>query len=148
MRRVAMRDITLDEGVFVRKGQYTMVDSYGMQDPTIHENPEKFDIYRFMRMRETSGGANKAQLVTTSPDHLAFGHGKHACPGRFFAANEVKIALIHLLLKYDWEVAPGSTTDLRIVQTGESINPETKLRYRRRKEEIDLESLDFNEAVA
>lgn len=45
-------------------------------------------------------------LVTTSPDHLALGHGEHACPGRFFAAIEIKILLCHLLLKYEWELSP------------------------------------------
>jgi cytochrome P450 len=32
---------------------------------------------------------------------LPFGLGKHACPGRQFAINEIKIALHYLLLKYD-----------------------------------------------
>jgi cytochrome P450 len=27
--------------------------------------------------------------------------GKHACPGRFFAGNELKAMMAHLLLKYD-----------------------------------------------
>jgi cytochrome P450 len=42
-------------------------------------------------------------FVSTSPEHMAFGFGKHSCPGRFFAAIEVKIALCHILLKYDFK---------------------------------------------
>ena len=34
-------------------------------------------------------------------NYLPFGLGKHACPGRQFAVNEIKVALHHLLLKYD-----------------------------------------------
>ncbi|PVH91565.1 cytochrome P450 monooxygenase-like protein [Periconia macrospinosa] len=144
MRRVALKDVTLDENIFVPKGQYTMVDSWPMMDPSIYPDPEKYDIHRFLRMRETPGGSNKAQLVSTSPDHIAFGHGMHACPGRFFAANEIKIALCHLLLKYDWELAPGSNADPVVSGTAYYVNPETRVRFRRRKEEIDLESLEFN----
>ncbi|KAL8321744.1 hypothetical protein RB597_007842 [Gaeumannomyces tritici] len=57
----------------------------------------KFDIYRFYRIRENAEARAeaKAQLVSTSPDFVApFGYGKHACPGRFFAAAEIKIILV------------------------------------------------------
>lgn len=49
-----------------------------------------------------------AQLVSTTTDFMAFGFGTHACPGRFFAAHEVKMAMCHLLLKYDWKMADGA----------------------------------------
>jgi cytochrome P450 monooxygenase-2 len=114
-----------------------------MLSPEVHSHPEKFDIYRFLRMREEPGLANKAQLVSTSPEHLAFGHGMHACPGRFFAANEIKLALCHLLLKYDWKLAPGTSVKPMCRGLMMSVNPESKLLFRRRKEELDLESLDF-----
>ncbi|KAI0187305.1 hypothetical protein EV127DRAFT_410433 [Xylaria flabelliformis] len=44
-----------------------------------------------------------AELTTTPPEHLAFGHGMYACPGRFFTANEVQITLIGNLMKYEIE---------------------------------------------
>lgn len=34
-------------------------------------------------------------------DNLTFGHGPHACPGRFFAIYEIKALLIELLRNYD-----------------------------------------------
>lgn len=40
-------------------------------------------------------------MVTTSDRHLAFGHGRHACPGRFFVAHELKLIMAAILLKYD-----------------------------------------------
>ena len=33
---------------------------------------------------------------------ITFGGGKHACPGRFFAVNEIKICLHKLILKYNF----------------------------------------------
>jgi len=41
------------------------------------------------------------QFVSVSPNSLGFGYGRHACPGRFFAANEIKLLLIHAMLTYD-----------------------------------------------
>jgi cytochrome P450 len=34
-------------------------------------------------------------------DSIHFGHGIHACPGRFFASNEIKVVMIELLQKWD-----------------------------------------------
>ncbi|PVI06500.1 cytochrome P450 monooxygenase-like protein [Periconia macrospinosa] len=144
MRRLATKDVHLGEDITIRKGQTVMVDGTLNEDPTVYENPGKFDTYRWLRMRNTPEYANKAQFVTTSPEHLAFGHGMHACPGRFFAANEMKVALCHLLLKYDWELAPGTTTELFTFGTANVVNPKSMLRYRKRDVEIDLESLGFD----
>lgn len=143
MRRMATKDVTLDEGITIRRGELIVVDASTMKDPKIHKDVDRYDINRFRRMREEPGKMHKAQLVTTSPDHLAFGHGQHACPGRFFASNEVKVALCHLLLKYDWKLAPGNTTDPFVVGVNRQINPKTVIMFRRRKEELDIDSLDF-----
>ncbi|KIL85008.1 cytochrome p450 monooxygenase [Fusarium avenaceum] len=139
----ATKDVTLPDGFVVRKGEHTVVDTYSMSDPNVHSDPDKYDIYRFKKMREEPGGEHRAQLVSTSPDHLAFGHGYYACPGRFFASNEIKVALCYLLLRYDWKMAPGSTAEPICHATAMAINPETRLMFRRRKEEIDLEALAF-----
>ncbi|KAL2815752.1 cytochrome P450 [Aspergillus granulosus] len=144
MRRLAINDVTLENGVRIHKGERCAVDGYAFSDPTLYENPGEYDIYRFLRMREQPGMENKAQLVATGDHHLAFGHGMHACPGRFFAANEIKLALCHLLLKYDWKLAPGSTVNPIVFATAQSINPATRVLYRRRKEEIDLKDLSFD----
>lgn len=141
LRRKATENITLEGDIRVRKGDRVFVDMTPMWDPTVYPNPDTYDMYRFLRMREQPGAATKGQFVTTTPDWLPFGHGKHACPGRFFASNEVKIALCHLLLKYDWELAPGTTAKPIIFGQFMVIDPKAALRCRRRKEEIDLESL-------
>lgn len=36
-----------------------------------------------------------------SDKFLAWGHGRHACPGRFFATYLMKIMLAHVLVHYD-----------------------------------------------
>ncbi|KAL8656994.1 MAG: hypothetical protein Q9226_002365 [Calogaya cf. arnoldii] len=69
---------------------------------SVYESPAMFDGFRFHRMRTASGGsAQSHQFVTTGLESMTFGHGRFACPGRFFASNESKIILALLLLKYD-----------------------------------------------
>ncbi|TFY60306.1 hypothetical protein EVG20_g7469 [Dentipellis fragilis] len=57
---------------------------------------------------QTKGQGYKAALAATQPEYLSFGHGKHACPGRFFAAVELKAMLAHVVLTYDVRFPPGT----------------------------------------
>ncbi|KAF9870929.1 cytochrome p450 [Colletotrichum karsti] len=137
MNRYAEADVTLSDGTFIPKGSHITIPTFHMRDPDVFgSNADEFDGYRFLRMRDEPGQENKWQFVSTSPEFLSFGHGKHACPGRFFASNEIKIALIHLLLKYDWDIVglkPGSAVKSRFVP-----NPETLIQYRSRTPEIEI----------
>ena len=40
-------------------------------------------------------------MTATSIDYLTFGYGRHACPGRFFAAAELKLMLALIVMNYD-----------------------------------------------
>ncbi|GES65933.1 cytochrome P450 [Aspergillus terreus] len=133
MRRVALEDVTLSDGTILPKGDMVAVSTHNMRDPNLYPDPDKWDGRRFIRIRETvPGKENAAQLVTTTPEHLGFGHGYNACPGRFFAANEMKIILVHLLLKYEWRLAPD--TDPKPIFSGFSIrlDQSTQMEFRRR----------------
>lgn len=70
-------------------------------NPISYSPPDVFDGLRFYKLREMAGKENRHQFVTTAPDSLSFGHGIHACPGRFFASNEIKVVLIELLRNWD-----------------------------------------------
>ncbi|KAF7125610.1 hypothetical protein CNMCM5793_001849 [Aspergillus hiratsukae] len=135
MHRLVLEDITLSDGTRLPKGSVIGVSADRMWDPNVHENPTQFDGFRFQRMRDHPGGtATQAHLVSTSVNHLAFGHGKHACAGRFFVAHETKIALTHLLLKYDWKIASYSI-DARPMEFGLVLqaNPKAKISIRARQ---------------
>ncbi|KAI8294098.1 Cytochrome P450 monooxygenase TRI1 [Colletotrichum sp. SAR 10_98] len=138
MQRVAVSDVTLSDGTFIPKGTSVSVSSHALFDANVYENPEKWDGYRFLRMREQPGKENVSQLVSTAPEHLGFGHGKHACPGRFFAANEIKIALVHILLQYEWRLPAGADTSIVDLGINPFLNPMLELEIRRREEEVDM----------
>jgi cytochrome P450 len=136
MRRVALGDVQISDGTRIRKGEILAVDAGNMWDPAVYENPNKWDGYRFLKLRESAEGQHTAQLVSTSPNHLGFGHGQHACPGRFFAANEVKIIMAQMLLKYDFKLSDGAEPKLRRSGFSVGADPTMKMMIRRRQEEI------------
>ena len=143
MRRIATEDIILSDGTILPKGDMVAVSLHNQWDSKVHDRPSEWDGRRFLRMRETVPGKDKlAQLVSTSQEHLAFGHGQHACPGRFFAANEIKIALIHTLLKYDWRLLPGEKPQPRFFGFSSNADPFLKVEIRRR-ESLDILPQDF-----
>ncbi|KAF7539062.1 hypothetical protein G7054_g2488 [Neopestalotiopsis clavispora] len=140
-RRQAVADIPLSNGYVIKKGTKVVVDNSHMWQSTCYERPNEYDGYRFLKKRDTPGEDKNIHLVSTSNEHLGFGHGLHACPGRFFAANEIKIALSHLLLKYDWKLPDGFKP--RPVAHGMSFftDPLTSFLIKRRVEELDFKSL-------
>lgn len=102
-----MESVTLSDGVKIPKGSYTMVSLEKMNDPAVFKDPSGFNPARFLEMRKLPGQENKWHFVTTSPEHLSFGHGKYSCPGRFFAANETKVILAYLLAGFEWKTKEG-----------------------------------------
>jgi cytochrome P450 len=135
-----MEDITLPDGTYLPKNSEILVSSHPMWDEKVFPNPESYDAHRFVNLRKLPGNENKGQLTTTENHFLAFGRGKHECPGRFFAANEVKIAMAYALINYDIRLM-GDEKPKTIVNGFELIAPGNSIQVRRRRAEIDLDRL-------
>jgi cytochrome P450 len=147
MPRIAMADVAiLSTGVTVPKGARLAVSSLLHHDPSVYKNPLEYDIHRFADMRDDDSNG-PSHFVSTGPASLGFGHGNHACPGRFFAANELKIALCYLLVNYDWEIDTyGGNDDISPENIGftANLNQTAKVRFRKRAAgmmEIDLDAI-------
>ncbi|KAF2769280.1 putative P450 monooxygenase [Teratosphaeria nubilosa] len=131
--------IDLGDGIHVPKGIRVAAPIAGIhRDPENYEHPDEYDAFRFSREREVLGGNGRildkrAQgIVTTSDAFLTFGHGRHACPGRFFAAQEMKLMLAHIVLNYDAKIEGSrqSNFDFR----GACVpSPKARLWVRRRQ---------------
>lgn len=139
MPRLTQEDVKFKDGTVVPKGAYLMIYPMPAVNAELYPDPEKFDGYRFLRARAEPGSENKYQSVTTGTDLTFFGHGTHACPGRFLATNEIKLVVIYLLLHYDWELpktqgllATGSA-GMFYLQDGRQ-----KALYKVRKPEVDM----------
>ncbi|KZV74058.1 cytochrome P450, partial [Peniophora sp. CONT] len=96
------------------------------------ERAAAFNPWRWADIRQDDAESLKHQMVATGSTLLHFGHGKHACPGRFFAANELKGMLAHLVLEYvrfkEGENRPAS------LEFGSNIVPTpAQLEFRKRQ---------------
>lgn len=141
MQRRTVKPMTLPNGLTIPKGERVWVDSAHMWSDEFYKNADEFNPYRFMELRGTEK-EHMAHLVSTSAEHPGFGHGEHACPGRFFAANELKILLCHMLLKYEWKFPAGG--DLSYIPFGLPLvpNPGARILVKRRQEEMNPDNLD------
>jgi len=124
----AKKGVTLSSGLHLPHGTYFAAAHPQMTaSVSYRETPElpqpsfdEFHPFRYSDLRSYEGEENKHQFVTTSPESVAFGHGQWACPGRFFASNEIKVILIELLRNYDIGLGPNGEG-----QGGEFQRPKT-----------------------
>ncbi|KAH8686129.1 cytochrome P450 [Tricladium varicosporioides] len=111
------KGITMKDGTQLPRGSRIGFATWALHhDDDFYPEANTYDAFRFSRAREdsvpSSQLSNKQNLakvleqrnlstVTTSDRFLSFGHGRHACPGRFFAAQEMKLLLAYIILNYD-----------------------------------------------
>ncbi|KAF8721948.1 hypothetical protein AX14_010063 [Amanita brunnescens Koide BX004] len=108
VKRKVLKDFTFSNGITIPAGYTISIPHRSIhRDPGNYLDPEIFDGFRFAKMREQEGESTKHLTVTTTPNYLTFGQGRHACPGRFFATNEVKTMLAYILLNYDVKMPDG-----------------------------------------
>ncbi|KAH7065482.1 cytochrome P450 [Macrophomina phaseolina] len=149
LRRLAIRPTTLSDGTHIPARAAVFVPTAYMQEhlrsppfvsPSSFSPPESFDPYRYLRLRDHPGEENRWQFATASSEHFGFGVGLHSCPGRFFASNELKIALIHALVRYDWRCVDGARERPRNILRVDQVipDPDARLEYRAREAEIVL----------
>lgn len=106
-RKVMVDGLETDSGIRLPKGSLiSFLSQPAHADEAIYDEPQKYDPFRFSRAREAAMAVEQAKtdtlsFVSTGPDYLPFGHGKHACPGRFLIDFELKIIIAYVLTKYD-----------------------------------------------
>ncbi|KAI0460595.1 cytochrome P450 [Xylaria acuta] len=106
---VAPEGVTLPNGSHIPCGTKVGVSGYSIhRDEGNYPDAVRYDAFRFVRGQEPGiGGEKRPQgLINTSEKFMGFSHGSHACPGRFFATNQLKIALGHIALLYEIEPIP------------------------------------------
>ncbi|CCL98069.1 uncharacterized protein FIBRA_00063 [Fibroporia radiculosa] len=132
--RKALQSLTLSNGTYIPAGTIVSATAQSTHsDGEIYDRPEEFDAFRFSNKREDGTEGLKHQYVTTSPEFVAFGHGKHACPGRFFAVNELKVMMAYMLLNFDikFEHGRGRPENLNVWQTVMPA-PDVNLMFKKR----------------
>ena len=133
IERKVIRDSVLPDGTKLPRGTTIAVDSSDMWSAATLPNPEAFDGYRFLRLRQEGGkSSSMAAFASSFKEHNTFGAGRFICPGRFFVANEMKLVLAHVIMKYDTRLQEGY--ELKDVRSGfyGMTDLEAKVEVRRR----------------
>lgn len=101
---VAPEGAVTDAGVALPRGSViSFLSQPAHLDEANYEDPEKYDPFRFSRVRAEVAGEEKAsaKFVTVSTDYMPFSYGRHACPGRFLIDFELKMIIAYILVNYD-----------------------------------------------
>ena len=137
MDRIAMKDFTFSDGTTVPAGATVTAMLNNQTSEEFYENPTEFDGFRFVKMREQAIASGRPEkkfdIISTGIESLPFGHGRHACPGRYFAAAELKMMLAHLVVGYDIRTVEDGLrpADIYIIQAC-IPNPTAEILIRKR----------------
>ncbi len=136
MQRVTVRPFTFSDGTCIPPGTTVAVAVAPVhRDPDNYPNPEVFEPLRFMATTADSKTENSSAFTVakTTGTFLAFGHGRHACPGRFFAGMELKLLLAQLVVHFDIQLPEGYNTP-QTVWIGSTciVNPRARIQMRKR----------------
>ncbi|KAF9236862.1 cytochrome P450 [Melanogaster broomeanus] len=133
MFRRARKDFTFSDGTMIPKGAFLAFAAQSTHlDSELYENTDVFDPFRFSNARHEDGEGVRHQFVSTNPEYLAFGHGKHACPGRFFSATYLKTMLAHIVVSYDIKLEDSTRPQSLGIGIAIMPNPRAKVMFRKR----------------
>ncbi|KAI9146966.1 Ent-kaurene oxidase-like protein [Paramyrothecium foliicola] len=134
LKRKVLKTFTLPNGQIMPQGATLEVNTNGVHfDPEIIADPEVFDPLRFYKLRtgkDPEKGAKSVRvtasslMVGTGESSLAFGYGRHACPGRFFAAIEAKTVIATILMNYELKNSNGEVGRYPNIKIGATQFPD------------------------
>lgn len=122
----AMKDFTFSNGYQVAKGDTVESTVRGLNfgDNVTRSAVDEMDPN--MSHDKTS--------TTPARDFASFGMGKHLCPGRFFAVQEIQMSLVHLLKNYTIQTVSGKRPEpIKRIAGTVSTNCEDPLIFTPRK---------------
>ncbi|KAI0000302.1 cytochrome P450 [Russula vinacea] len=134
--RLALRQFTFSNGVTVPAGTLVSVPASAIHtDERIYPNANEFDGFRFANLCESEGDTmtSRYQSVSPSSEHLVFGLGRHVCPGRFLAVNEIKALFAHIIATYEIKFEEGKGVPREVCIRGMRIPGKANVMFRTRQ---------------
>jgi cytochrome P450 len=103
--RRLIKPVSLADGTVLPSGYNIVVPLAPIHfDASVYPEPEKFDCFRFSKLRDTEESVVKHGFTTIEKNFLPFGLGRHACPGRFLCVcpSEPKCATDKTMIAPRW----------------------------------------------
>ncbi|KAI1386129.1 cytochrome P450 [Hypoxylon trugodes] len=135
--------LDLGGGIVCPPGTRLMYPSQPIHmDPDFWENPLHFNAFRFSDPfdKEAEGSPptqsdgtpkERENLVDLTSTFLAWGYGKKACPGRWYAGQTIKQSLAYMVINYEVELI-GKPPKRRALLNAMIPPTGARLRFRRR----------------
>lgn len=126
-------------GYLIPKGAIVTPAVYRVhRDEETFASSDEYNPFRFVSEYTETDATNKGQFnmqgasaVRVDSDYLPFGIGRHVCPGRFIAVQEIKTVVALLVYKYHIEL-PNGYQHIAMHRRGE-IPPMGTMRFTPRK---------------
>ncbi|KAI9898131.1 hypothetical protein N3K66_006491 [Trichothecium roseum] len=125
--RRAAAPFRLADGTLIPAGTRLAASALDLtRDPEVFPDPDVFRPFRFVEAREggSAGAVGGNQFVSVRPSMLTFGLGRHACPGRFFAAAIIKTVVAQVIARYDVRLPEGVEGRYQSLQFASISNPD------------------------
>lgn len=120
-QRRVLRPFTLSDGTYIPQDTVLEIANHAItRDPEYFPDPETFHPWRFAERHQP-----RDQFASVSGMLGTFGFGAHACPGRFFAAAEIKMVLAWVLVNYHLKMPEGRERYENLV-FGLTSSPDTR----------------------
>jgi cytochrome P450 len=104
---VLLQDFTFYDGTTLPAGTCIAICTHSAHfSDANYTDPLTFDPLRFVKLKAVNP-EKQYGIISTSGEFLPFGLGRHACPGRYFAASELKLMLAYVVKNYDVKLEQG-----------------------------------------
>lgn len=106
IQRKVLSPFTLPSGGHILAGNLVAIPQQAvLQNPEYFPNPSHFDTYRYFPNQTRK----RHQDVTTrytdvSHSYPYWGSPRKPCPGRWYVSEMLKLALVHLITKYNFKL--------------------------------------------
>ncbi|KAI1158423.1 cytochrome P450 [Nemania serpens] len=129
VHRVPTAPWTFKDGLTIPAGTTLQFPNYHYNfDPSVHEDPQVFDAKRHLRKRQAmEENTHRFHFASVANDMLNWGAGRHACPGRFFAQETLKLMIIHLLTHYEFRHVEDQMDTPRFISNNMFVVPNPRL---------------------
>lgn len=138
VHRSTSQTVTFKDGLSIPPDTQVLFPTHEIcHDDAFYPDAATFDPERWLKMRRANpADYSKFQFSYISDTYITMGAGSHACPGRALASAEIKLILVHMLLRWDMRYGTADGERPPVVPIAFSRIPDAKayMLFREREE--------------